>query len=69
MRRALASQNIVREHANWLSSRQHARRGAVASIVGMSVAILLIYAAVNAATKDTFVDIFELPQRRRWRWA
>lgn len=46
--------SIAREHAIWLSSRQHVRRGAVASIVGMSLAILLIYAVVNAVTKGYF---------------
>ena len=46
--------SIAREHAIWLSGRQHARRGAAASIVGMSVAILLIYAVVNAVTKGYF---------------
>jgi hypothetical protein len=46
--------SIAREHAIWLSSRQHARRGAVASIAGMALAILLIYAAVNAVTKGYY---------------
>jgi hypothetical protein len=46
--------HIAGEHAVWLSGRQHARRSAVASVVGMSLAILLIYAVVNAATKGYF---------------
>jgi hypothetical protein len=46
--------SIAHEHAVWASGRQHARRGAMASIVGMSLAILLIYAVVNAVTKGYF---------------
>jgi hypothetical protein len=46
--------NIASEHSVWLRNRQHARRSAAASIVGMSLAILLIYAVVNAVTKGYF---------------
>ena len=45
---------IAGEHGIWLSSRHHARRGALFSIAGMSLAILLIYAAVNGVTKGYF---------------
>lgn len=45
---------LVREHELWLRSRHDTRRGAAASIVGLSLAILLVYAAVNAVTKGYF---------------
>jgi hypothetical protein len=45
---------LAREHADWLSVRRHTRRSAVASIVGLSLAILLIYAALNAVTSGYF---------------
>jgi hypothetical protein len=45
---------IAGEHAVWSSGRQHFRRSAAASIIGMSLAILLIYAVVNAVTKGYF---------------
>lgn len=46
--------HIAGEHAAWLNSRHHARRSAVASVFGMSLAILLIYAVMNAVTKGYF---------------
>jgi hypothetical protein len=45
---------LMREHADWLSVRRHTRRSAVVSIFGMSLAILLIYAALNAVTSGYF---------------
>jgi hypothetical protein len=45
---------LAREHATWLRNRYHTRRGALAGVAGLSLAILLVYAAVNAATKGYF---------------
>lgn len=44
----------MRDYSTWLRVRGDTRRGAVASVVGLSVAILLVYAAVNAITKGYF---------------
>jgi hypothetical protein len=45
---------LLREHAQWVEARRRAQRGAMASIGGMSLAILLVYAVLNALTKGYF---------------
>jgi hypothetical protein len=45
---------LVREHAQWYKARQQSRRGTAASIGGLSLAILLVYAVLNAVTKGYF---------------
>jgi hypothetical protein len=45
---------LARDYSTWLRTRGDTRRGAVASVVGLSLAILLVYAAVNAITKGYF---------------
>lgn len=45
---------LTREYSAWLRIRGATRRGAVASIVGLSLAILFVYAAVNAVTHGYF---------------
>jgi hypothetical protein len=45
---------VAREYSAWRSNRHQTVGGAAASVVGLSIAILLIYTAVNAATKGYF---------------
>lgn len=45
---------IVRDYAAWQRERDAGRRGTFASVAGMSVAVLLIYAGLNAFTKGYF---------------
>jgi hypothetical protein len=45
---------VTRDHAAWLESRFRAKRGAVGSVFGLSVTILLVYVVLNALTKGYF---------------
>jgi hypothetical protein len=45
---------IARDYDAWMRGRSDTRRGAAASVVGLSLAILLIYAVVNAITRGYF---------------
>ena len=45
---------LAREHAIWRNDRRETAWGAVVSVAGLSITILLIYTAVNAATKGYF---------------
>jgi hypothetical protein len=45
---------LAREHAIWRNDQRQTAWGAVASVAGLSITILLIYTAVNAATKGYF---------------
>ena len=45
---------LAREHAAWRNDRRQTAWGAVGLVTGLSIAILLIYTAVNAATKGYF---------------
>jgi hypothetical protein len=45
---------LAREHAIWRNDRRQTAWGAVASVAGLSITILLIYTAINAATKGYF---------------
>ena len=45
---------VIRDHDTWQRGRRESTRNSAASIVGLSVVILLIYAVLNAITKGYF---------------
>jgi hypothetical protein len=45
---------LTREYEDWRNDRHRTTRGAVASVFGLSIAILLIYTVLNAVTKGYF---------------